>query len=371
MRRTSHLLRLSAAFAAMLALLGLGRATASADNNATVTITDSGFNPSTLTITVGSTVFFTNAGSRVHTATTRQIGGVTPFDTGGIGPNQTVSINFTLAGAYPYTSAVDCLNLGAPPTGFDCGTTATIVVNYGGGEPQVGNLTPVPTSTPTPVLTGPPQSALVHITSKGFDPPTVTIALGGSVTFENDDNSGVHNAITYGGGNPQPFDTGGLGPGLSASLTFSMQGTYTYTSAIDCLNSKTPGFNCGAYQVNVSGQQSGVAPGPGATAVPVVTGQTTVSIDDVSGFNPPVLAIHPGQTVTWTNTGSQVHSVVSNPGYYNQFDSGGLANGQTFSFTFQNPGSFGYHSSTEPSYALDGMGNQVVSYKYNGTILVQ
>lgn len=370
---TTRLLRLGAAVAAISAMLGLGSASASADSNYTVTITDTGFNPPIVTIPTGTTVFFTNSGSKVHSATTRQIGGVTPFDTGGIGPNQTVNINFTIAGAFPYTSAVDCLNAGGGQTaGFDCSSTATIVVTYPGGAPQVGNLTPFPTTTPTPVLTGPPQSALVRITSKGFDPPSVTIALGGSVTFENDDNGGVHNAITTAGGNPTPFDTGGLGPGLSGSLTFSLQGTYTYTSAIDCLNSKNPGFSCGTYQIVVSGQPSGLAPAPGSTAVAVVAnGQTTVSIDDSAGFNPPVLAIHPGQTVTWTNAGSQVHTIVSNPGYASQFDSGGLANNQKFSVTFQNAGSYGYHSSTETSYALDGMGNQVVSYKFSGTIIVQ
>ncbi|HLY67499.1 MAG TPA: plastocyanin/azurin family copper-binding protein, partial [Chloroflexota bacterium] len=219
-----------------------------------------------------------------------------------------------------------------------------------------------------------PQSALVHITKQGFNPPTATIGLGGSITWENDDNTATHTATTTGGGNPQPFDTGGLQPGFSNSFTFALQGTYTYTSAIDCFGGGTSnGFQCGTYTIVVSGQPSGLAPSPAGTPVPALTpgGSTTVGIDDVNGFTPPALAIHPGQTVTWVNTGHQVHTVVSNPGYYNQFDSGGIGPGQKFSVSFPNAGSYGYHSTTEQSYAQDAFGHTVVQYALNGTIVVQ
>lgn len=368
-----NLFRLGAVLALSVPLLVFSGAPVLADN-ASVNITDTGFDPPTVTITVGGTVSWTNTGTKVHTATSERA--PVPFDTGGLGNGQAFPINFTVPGTYSYTSATDCTNAGGGQgAGFNCGTVGTVIVidNNLAYNPNAFP-TPSPTSTPLPT-TGPPQSVTVQITKQGFVPPVVTVALGGSVTWVNMDN-GTHTATTTGGGNPQPFDSGGLGPGLSTSLSFAEQGAYTYTSAIDCLNgSSTPGFGCGTYQVIVSGQQSALAPAP-AVGAPGVTGNqavagTSVTVDDTNGFTPALLSIHPGQTVTWTNAGKQVHSVVSNPGYPNQFDSGGLAPGQKFSFTFQAVGSYGYHSSTEANYATDDFGRQVAQFLYNGTVVAQ
>ena len=369
-----NLSRLGIVLAMCLPVLVFNGQAALADNG-TVTITDAGFNPPSITITVGGTVSWTNSGAKVHTASTKLA--PVPFDTGGLSNGQAFPINFTVPGTYSYTSATDCINSGgAQGTGFDCGTTATVVVidNNMAYNPNAFP-TPSPTSTPLPT-TGPPQAVTIEITKQGFVPPTVTVALGGSVTWVNADNGGTHTATTTGGGNPQPFDTGGLGPGLSGNLGFALQGTYTYTSAIDCQNGRsTSGFGCGVYQIIVSGQQSALAPPPaaggiGATGGAAVAG-TSVTIDDTNGFTPSVLAIHPGQTVTWTNNGKQVHTVVSNAGYPNTFDSGGLNPGQKFSFTFPVAGSYGYHSSTEANYAIDSFGRQVAQFLFNGTVVAQ
>jgi plastocyanin len=370
-----NLVRLGIVLALTLPVLVFGQSAALADNNGSVTISDAGFDPPIATINVGGTITWTNTGTKVHTASS--ITGPVPFNTGGLGNGQAFPINFTVPGTYRYTSATDCVNSGGGQgPGFDCGTVASVVVvDVNKAYNPNAFPTPSPTNTPLPT-TGPPQSVAVQITAHGFVPPTVTIALGGSVTWINADNGGTHTATTTSGGNPTPFDTGGLGPGLSSSFGFTLQGTYTYTSAIDCLNgSSTPGFSCGVYQIIVSGQQSALAPPPaagasGSTSSVAVAG-TSVTIDDVDGYTPPVLAIHPGQTVTWTNSGKQVHAVVSNPGYPNQFDSGGLNPGQKFSFTFALPGSYGYHSSTEAAYGIDGMGNKVPQFKFNGTVVAQ
>jgi plastocyanin len=340
--------------------------------NATVTVTDAGFSPTSIDVYPGDTVFWTNTGSRVHTATTKS--GPLPFDTGGLVASQTTSINFTTPGAYAYTSATDCLNSGGGQTaGFDCTLAIVHVI-----DPAISiNTAPPPTPTPMPTATplpdGPLQSITVHISAQGVNPPSATVALGGSVTFLNDDVV-PHTATTTGGGSPLPFDTGGLGPGLSASFSFITQGTYTYTSTIDCLNGPpTKGFACGPFKLIVSGQPSALAPPPSNAPVAVAAGASpSVAIDDANGFTPPTLAIHLGQTVTWTNTGKQVHSVVSSPGYASQFDSGGLAPGQKFSFTFPAAGSYDYHSSTEPSYGTDVFGATIVTnWALKGTILVQ
>ncbi|HEY8691925.1 MAG TPA: hypothetical protein VIR57_04210, partial [Chloroflexota bacterium] len=232
---------------------------------------------------------------------------------------------------------------------------------------------PLPAAVPAAPAGSPQGSATVTISDKGMSPASVTVALGGSVTWTNQSSSMVHTATTTGG--PVPFDTGGLGPGQSGSLSFVQPGTYTYNSAIDCVNnSNPPGFGCGPYAVIVSSTPGAPAPIAGSTSaapLPVVS-NTNVTIDDANGFTPNTLTIRAGQTVTWTDTGNNVHTASSNQGYTPSFDSGGMSKGQKFSQQFTTSGTYGYHSQTEPVYTTDpNTGNVSVTYQFNGTIVVQ
>jgi plastocyanin len=56
-------------------------------------------------------------------------------------------------------------------------------------------------------------------------------------------------------------------------------------------------------------------------------------------FEPAMVMIEPGTTVTWTNTGDRPHTVTADDG---SFDSGRLDPGEQFSFTFTEPGTFTY-----------------------------
>lgn len=62
-------------------------------------------------------------------------------------------------------------------------------------------------------------------------------------------------------------------------------------------------------------------------------------------FGPGKLTVHVGDTLIWTNTGQANHTVTANNG---GFDSGNLAPGATFSFTFTKPGTYGYHCTYHP-----------------------
>lgn len=62
-------------------------------------------------------------------------------------------------------------------------------------------------------------------------------------------------------------------------------------------------------------------------------------------YNPGNLDISVGSTVTWTNTDSTSHTSTSNA---SGWDSGIIAPGRQFSFTYQTAGSFPYHCAIHP-----------------------
>ena len=83
-------------------------------------------------------------------------------------------------------------------------------------------------------------------------------------------------------------------------------------------------------------------PGGAATAVTIPSG---AEILGNRAFNPDTLDISAGSTVTWTNSDSVSHTSTSNAAGW---DSGIIAPGRQFSFTFQNAGTFQYHCAIHP-----------------------
>lgn len=82
----------------------------------------------------------------------------------------------------------------------------------------------------------------------------------------------------------------------------------------------------------------------------------TVAIQN-SGFNPVTLNVQVNTTVTWINRDPHPQDVVSDSGLFN---SGNLTNGQSFNYTFNQTGTYPYHSSIH-----NGMdGKIVVTSKY-------
>lgn len=241
--------------AAALALILVVAATATAaaaplQHDVAVNVDDKGFDPPSIAIPVGGSVTWIEKGINVHTATS--LGGAPQaFSTGGFGPFQSVSLTFNTPGTYPYSSATDCLNGNSMP-GFVCGTYYVLVVPPGGAVPAVaapGAPGPAPSAAAPPVPAVPANT--VSISEVGMSPASVTVPVGGVVTWINH-GSQVHTATTNGSA-PLAFDSGGLAPGQSSQAVFGIAGTYTYSSAPDCLNGNThPGFNCGPYTIVVT-----------------------------------------------------------------------------------------------------------------------
>jgi len=80
--------------------------------------------------------------------------------------------------------------------------------------------------------------------------------------------------------------------------------------------------------------------------VPVGVGQATaVLVTMVSGlaFSPPVVTVPAGQSVTWLNTDTIDHTTTADSTSAQQWDSGTLAPGATYSVAFPKAGTYTYH----------------------------
>jgi plastocyanin len=73
------------------------------------------------------------------------------------------------------------------------------------------------------------------------------------------------------------------------------------------------------------------------------SGADKVSIKNFA-FDPPVLNIKAGETVTWTNEDSATHKIKSDA-----FESGDLSQGGSFQFKFENKGTYDYFCLIHPS----------------------
>ena len=88
----------------------------------------------------------------------------------------------------------------------------------------------------------------------------------------------------------------------------------------------------------------GASPASSPMASPGASNAVAVAIVDY-GFDAAAIEIPVGTTVTWTNTGGVIHTTTSNDGLW---DSGILNTGETFSYTFTEPGTYAYRCNLHP-----------------------
>lgn len=88
----------------------------------------------------------------------------------------------------------------------------------------------------------------------------------------------------------------------------------------------------------------------GVVAVSECTSSEETKEDKViiqnSAFIPGTLNVSVGTTVTWVNQNPDPQDIVSDARI---FDSGTLANGQSYNYTFNETGSYHYHSTIHPN----------------------
>jgi plastocyanin len=162
-----------------------------------------------------------------------------------------------------------------------------------------------------------------------FQPGTVTIDLGQSVTWVNLDDD-EHTATGA------AFDTGILAPGALGTVTFDSAGSFPYSCQ---LHPEMVG------RVEVR-DATGTVPTATPEASPAAASGTTaeVAIANIA-FDPPELEVTIGTTVAWVNQEAVPHTVTAVEG---GFDSGTLEQGDAFSHTFEVAGTFPYVCAFHP-----------------------
>lgn len=102
-----------------------------------------------------------------------------------------------------------------------------------------------------------------------------------------------------------------------------------------------------AASTNPANDRRRQAPSPGAQGITAITQpwSTTATITG-SGFNPGEITVRAGWQVTVKNTDRQPHTWTSDQGFW---DSGILQPGQSFSISFQTPGTFRFHDRLDAS----------------------
>lgn len=104
-----------------------------------------------------------------------------------------------------------------------------------------------------------------------------------------------------------------------------------------------------AFAVGALGVSFGVvqmsSPKAEAAAAPVMVKVADMPPGQPSGYEPAEVAVKPGQVVKWKNEGAEAHTVTAED---KSFDSGSMAPGAEFQFTFSKPGTFTYTCTPHP-----------------------
>jgi plastocyanin len=284
------------------------------------------YQPKDHIITIGSTVHWTNLDADTHTVTSDVAG---QFDSGNLTQNGTFDKTFTAAGRYDYHCNIHP------------GMKGSITVLTGDGSVPTAGPSNTPTMTRTPLPTNTPGGAAVAdvaVVDYNYSPATINIQPGTIVRWTNNGDA----AHTITSDTAGQFDSGQMTSGAQWQFTFNTPGTYSY----HCFYHSTMK---GTINVLTTGGAT-VTPGPSntptLTRTPLPTntpgGATMADIAVIDyNYSPTTINVQPGTIVRWTNNGQAPHTVTSDTA--GQFDSGQIASGSRWQFTFNTPGTYAFH----------------------------
>jgi plastocyanin len=298
-------------------------APAPAAGSVQIEVGDNTFGPQTVTAPVGTRIVFANRGQVMHTATADD----GSFDTGLIRAGATGEITVTRPGRIAYHCELHS------------GMTGTIIVTGEALAPTAAVPTPTPGPAPTPRPNALPAGGLsIVIGDNVFNPGTTRVPMGATVSWVN--HGRIRHTVTS---TSSVFDSGLLSPDGIFSVKFDKPGRFPY---ICDLHPTMRGL------IEVYGPD-GVAPAaePTATAAPASAAAITppasaahVMIGD-DAFRAKEIRVSAGTEVSWLNHGAAKHTVTFIEA---GFGSSLLGTGQSWSHTFDKPGTYKYICALHP-----------------------
>ena len=203
-------------------LVGLGFAS-TAPSQATVSVAiGNTLQPASLTVTPGTTILFQNIDDERHRM--RSHSGPATFDTDTLRPGESAAVVMSVEGTYLYSDHRRGSDHGEHGDDNEHGDhhghhqrasyEGTIIVTSDATLPdgRAGAVTPPA-----------PATATVALAGTAFTPRTVTVAAGGTVTWNNNDDR--PHTVTA---SDASFDSGILARGATFERTFATPGTYAY-----------------------------------------------------------------------------------------------------------------------------------------------
>lgn len=140
-----------------------------------------------------------------------------------------------------------------------------------------------------------------------------------------------------------------LAAAIVVSLIFVTVAAYFYASPLTSAETSSTTTSASQDNGSVLYQTTTSSNDPNQTAVNVAI-QNGLGYPDGSAFNPQVITVVIGvnNTVVWTNYDNFVHDVMAVSGPTTGPESGDLAPGAVYSFTFTIPGNYSYYCAYHP-----------------------
>jgi plastocyanin len=203
--------------------------------------------------------------------------------------------------------------------------SAPIIEPMEDATPEATGFTiPVQVWTPEASSGATQDGTTITIGEEGFDPATLEITAGTTVTWMNVDDA-PHSITSH----DDLFGSTGLVTDESFSFTFDTAGTFTYYDS---------------YRMDFQGTIVVTEGAADADTSDASATESAVTIGE-EGFDPETLEVTVGTTVTWTNADDAPHTVTSHD---DAFASSGLVTDETFSFTFEEAGTYTYFDNYRP-----------------------
>jgi plastocyanin/FtsP/CotA-like multicopper oxidase with cupredoxin domain len=178
-----------------------------------------------------------------------------------------------------------------------------------------------------------PQTREVRITREAFTPQTVTIVVGDTVRWINNDV--ITHGIFWDGA---PYATAAFNAKETYEQTFTKPGTFPY----HC-NYRDTHAHTGTVVVLASPDATPLPPSGGGTGSTGGGGATAITRDVTitsTGFSPSSLTIKAGDSLRWTNSDTAAHSATADD---HSWMSPTLSSGKSFVRVFSAKGTFTYH----------------------------